>query len=103
MPNKLYKVQVKRTLCCDQRKGMWKQVLWSQKSHNRKTVPLMIMKPNNLGLVEKGTVRIYDKPLSYIKLVTYGKSSASSTVKASLLKPSAFKWLPNITVFCTSE
>jgi len=54
--------------------------------------------------VEKGTVCIYDdKPLSYIKLVTYGKVSASRMVKASLPRPSAFKWLPDITVFCTSE
>ena len=30
MPKKLYKVQVKGTLCCDQRKGIWKQVWWSQ-------------------------------------------------------------------------
>jgi len=30
MPNKLFNVQVKRTLCCDQRKGMWKQVWRSQ-------------------------------------------------------------------------
>jgi hypothetical protein len=64
----------------------------------------MIMKPNNWGLVEKGTVCIYDdNPLSYIKLVTYGKESASSMVKASLTRPSAFKWLPDITVFFASE
>jgi hypothetical protein len=47
MPNKLYKVQVKRTLCCDQRKGMWKQVWWSRKGHCGETIPLIIMKPNN--------------------------------------------------------
>ena len=68
------------------------------------TILLMIMKLNNWGLAEKGTVYIYDdKPLSYIKLVTYGKVSASSTVKASSPRPSSFKWLPDITVFCTSE
>jgi len=54
--------------------------------------------------VEKGTVCIYDnKPLSYIQLVTYGKASASSMVKASLPRPSSFKWLPDITVFCTLD
>jgi len=54
--------------------------------------------------VENGTVCIYDdKPLSYIQLVTYGKASASSMVKATLSRPSAFKWLPDIKVFCTSK
>jgi hypothetical protein len=51
----------------------------------------MIMKPNNQGLVEKCTVCTYDdKPPSYIKLITYGKASASSMVKANLPSPSAF-------------
>jgi len=36
MPNKLNKVQVKRTLCCDKRKEMWKQVWWSQKRPQRR-------------------------------------------------------------------
>jgi len=36
MPDKLYNVQVKRTLCCDQRKGMWKQVWRSQKKPQQK-------------------------------------------------------------------
>jgi len=54
--------------------------------------------------VEKGTVCIYnDKPLSYIKLVTHGKASTSSMVKASLPRPPTFKWLPDITVFCKTE
>ena len=47
-----------------------------RKGHSRDRIPMMIMKPNNWGLVEKGTVCIYDdKQLSYIKLVTYGKAS----------------------------
>jgi len=75
-----------------------------RKGHSGETTPLMIMKQNNWELVEKGTVCIYDdKPLPYIKLVTHSKASASSMVKTSLTRPSAFKWLLDITVFCTSE
>jgi len=36
MPHKLYTVQVKRTQCCDQRKGTWKQVWWSKKRPQRR-------------------------------------------------------------------
>jgi hypothetical protein len=58
-----------------------------RKSHSGKIIPLMITKPNNWGLVEKGTVCIYDnKPFFYTKLVIYGKASASSMAKASLPK-----------------
>ena len=32
----LYKLQGKMALCCDQRKGMWKQVWWSQKMPQRR-------------------------------------------------------------------
>jgi hypothetical protein len=56
-----------------------------RKGHSRRLILLMITKPNNRGPVEKGTVCFYnDKPISYIKLITYGKASASSMVKATL-------------------
>jgi len=50
--------------------------------------------------VENGTVCIYDdKPLSYIKLVTYGKASASSIVKATLPRTS-FMYIKMISLPC---
>jgi hypothetical protein len=47
MQNKPYKVQVKRTLGCDQRRGCGNKCGGVRKGHSGETVPLMIMKPNN--------------------------------------------------------
>ena len=87
-PNKLYKLQVKRHYAVTRERGCGKKRCGVRKGYRRQTISLTIMKPNNWGLLEKGTVCIYDdKPLSYIKLVTYCKASASSLLKTNLPRP----------------